>query len=83
MTAIFDVVVDNEELNVLGPPSQIDVSVDIGQQGVREYFLVLEIQILFLHQFQIHLMQIFMSTSHLEEILVGFINIMDRHGILY
>ena len=35
MTAIFDVVVDNAELNVLGPPSQIDLAVDIGQQGVR------------------------------------------------
>ena len=35
MTAIFDVVVDNAELSVLGPPSQIDLAVDIGQQGVR------------------------------------------------
>lgn len=35
MTAIFDVIVDNPELSVLGPPSQIDVAVDIGQQGIR------------------------------------------------
>jgi hypothetical protein len=35
MTAIFDVVVDNAELSVLGPPSQIDLAIDIGQQGIR------------------------------------------------
>lgn len=32
---IFDVVVNTDDLVVLGPPSTIDVSVDIGQQGIR------------------------------------------------
>lgn len=35
MTAVFDVIVDNPELSVLGPPTQVDVAIDIGQQGIR------------------------------------------------
>lgn len=32
---IFDVVVNTDDIVVLGPPSIIDVSLDIGEQGVR------------------------------------------------
>lgn len=35
MTAIFDVVVNTDDLVVLAPPSVIDVSVDFGPQGQR------------------------------------------------
>lgn len=35
MTAIFDVVVNTDDLVVLAPPSQIDVGVDFGPQGQR------------------------------------------------
>lgn len=35
MTAIFDVLIDTEDIVVLGGPSQIDVSVDVGPQGTR------------------------------------------------
>lgn len=33
--SIFDVIVDNDQITVLGPPASIDVAVDIGQQGIR------------------------------------------------
>jgi hypothetical protein len=33
--SIFDILIDTEEIVVLGPPNQIDVSVDIGAQGER------------------------------------------------
>jgi len=33
--SIFDVVVDNDQITVLGPPSSLDVAIDIGQQGIR------------------------------------------------
>lgn len=35
MTAIFDVLLNTDDIVVLGGPSQIDVSVDVGPQGVR------------------------------------------------
>lgn len=35
MTAIFDVLVNTDDIVVLGGPSQIDVSVDIGPNGER------------------------------------------------
>jgi hypothetical protein len=35
MTAIFDVLVNTDDIVVLGGPSQIDVSVDVGPQGDR------------------------------------------------
>lgn len=35
MTTIFDVLVNTDDIVVLGGPSQIDVSVDIGPQGTR------------------------------------------------
>lgn len=35
MTAIFDVLVNTDDIVVLGGPSQIDVSVDIGPPGTR------------------------------------------------
>lgn len=35
MTAIFDVLVNTDDIVVLGGPSQIDVAVDIGPQGTR------------------------------------------------
>lgn len=35
MTAIFDVLVNTDDIVVLGGPSQIDVSVDVGPQGTR------------------------------------------------
>ncbi len=33
--SIFDVVVNTDEITVLGPPASLDLAVDIGQQGVR------------------------------------------------
>ena len=33
--SIFDVVVNNDQITVLGPPASLDVAIDIGQQGVR------------------------------------------------
>lgn len=35
MTAVFDVLVQTDDLVVLGPPASIDVSLDIGPQGQR------------------------------------------------
>lgn len=35
MTAIFDVLLNTDDIVVLGGPSQIDVSVDIGPEGTR------------------------------------------------
>jgi len=35
MTAIFDVVVNTDDLVVLAPPAQIDVGIDFGPQGQR------------------------------------------------
>lgn len=35
MTAIFDVLVNTDDIAVLGGPAQIDVAVDIGPQGTR------------------------------------------------
>lgn len=35
MTAIFDVVVNTDDLVVLAPPTQINVGVDFGPQGIR------------------------------------------------
>jgi hypothetical protein len=35
MTAIFDVLLNNDDIVVLGGPSQIDVAVDIGPKGDR------------------------------------------------
>ena len=35
MTAIFDVVVNTDDLVVLAPPAQVDVGVDFGPQGTR------------------------------------------------
>jgi hypothetical protein len=35
MTAIFDVVVNTDDLVVLAPPTQIDVGIDFGPQGQR------------------------------------------------
>lgn len=33
--SIFDVIIDNDEITVLGPPAALDVAVDVGQQGIR------------------------------------------------
>lgn len=35
MTAVFDVLVETDDLVVLGPPTNIDISLDIGPQGQR------------------------------------------------
>lgn len=35
MTSIFDVLLNTDDITVLGPPSQVDVSVGIGEKGTR------------------------------------------------
>lgn len=35
MTAVFDVLVETDDLVVLGPPTNIDMSLDVGPQGQR------------------------------------------------
>jgi hypothetical protein len=35
MTSIFDVLLNTDDITVLGPPSQIDVSTGIGEKGIR------------------------------------------------